>query len=29
LWKSDPIYAKATKEHEHEQWIFLNGVAVG
>ena len=29
LYRSDPIYAKATKEHEHEQWIFLNGVAVG
>lgn len=22
-------YAERKKEHEHEQWIFLNGVAVG
>lgn len=29
VYNSDPIYAKATKKHEHEQWIFLNGVAVG
>jgi hypothetical protein len=27
--RSDPKYAKASEEHEHEQWIFLNGVAVG
>jgi len=26
---SDPKYAEARKEHEREQWIFLNGVAVG
>lgn len=26
---SDPKYAAAKKEHEHEQWVFLNGVAVG
>jgi hypothetical protein len=28
-YASDPKYAKLRKEHEHEQWIFLNGVAVG
>ncbi|KAL7620088.1 hypothetical protein AAE478_010638 [Parahypoxylon ruwenzoriense] len=26
---SDPKYAPALGEHAHEQWIFLNGVAVG
>ncbi|KAF3066363.1 hypothetical protein GL218_09111 [Daldinia childiae] len=26
---SDPKYAPALEEHAHEQWIFLNGVAVG
>ena len=26
---SEPKYAESKKEHEHEQWIFLNGVAVG
>lgn len=26
---SDEKYAQAKPEHEHEQWIFLNGVAVG
>ncbi|OTB00753.1 hypothetical protein M426DRAFT_65253 [Hypoxylon sp. CI-4A] len=26
---SDPKYAPAKEEHAHEQWIFLNGVAVG
>ncbi|KAI0104312.1 hypothetical protein GGR51DRAFT_230511 [Nemania sp. FL0031] len=26
---SDPKYAPALPEHRHEQWIFLNGVAVG
>lgn len=26
---SDPKYAPALDEHAHEQWIFLNGVAVG
>jgi hypothetical protein len=28
-YRSDPKYARITKEHEHEEWIFLNGVAVG
>jgi hypothetical protein len=28
-YPSNPKYAEAKKEHEHEQWIFLNGVAVG
>lgn len=28
-YESDPKYAVRRKEHEHEQWIFLNGVAVG
>lgn len=28
-YNSDEKYAKALPEHEHEQWIFLNGVAVG
>lgn len=28
-YESNPKYAKPRKEHEHEQWIFLNGVAVG
>ena len=27
--KSNPDFVEARKEHEHEQWIFLNGVAVG
>ncbi|KAH8888640.1 hypothetical protein GQ53DRAFT_243767 [Thozetella sp. PMI_491] len=26
---SDPEYAPALPEHAHEQWIFINGVAVG
>ncbi|KAK0384464.1 hypothetical protein NLU13_8550 [Sarocladium strictum] len=26
---SDENYAAALPEHEHEQWVFLNGVAVG
>ncbi|KAH7322858.1 hypothetical protein B0I35DRAFT_426607 [Stachybotrys elegans] len=26
---SDEKYAKAHPEHQHEQWIFLNGVAAG
>lgn len=26
---SDEKYAKALPEHEHEQWVFVNGVAVG
>lgn len=26
---SDEQYAQAKPEHAHEQWIFLNGVAVG
>ena len=28
-YKSDPKYATLKEEHKHEQWIFLNGVAVG
>ncbi|KAI3319792.1 hypothetical protein HD806DRAFT_547689 [Xylariaceae sp. AK1471] len=28
-YESDPKYAPALEEHQHEQWIFLNGVAVG
>ncbi|RDW78345.1 hypothetical protein BP5796_06197 [Coleophoma crateriformis] len=28
-YQSDPKYAVPRKEHEHEQWVFLNGVAVG
>jgi hypothetical protein len=28
-YDSDPKYAKSRKEHQHEQWVFLNGVAVG
>lgn len=28
-YNSDPKYAEAKPEHAHEQWIFLNGVAVG
>lgn len=28
-YESDPIYAPALEEHQHEQWIFLNGVAAG
>jgi hypothetical protein len=27
--KSDEKYAKALPEHAHEQWVFVNGVAVG
>ena len=26
---SEEKYAKVLPEHEHEQWVFLNGVAVG
>ena len=26
---SDPKYAEERPEHAHEQWIFINGVAVG
>ena len=29
IFHSDEKYAKPKPEHEHEQWIFLNGVAVG
>ncbi|KAF2963722.1 hypothetical protein GQX73_g9855 [Xylaria multiplex] len=29
IYESDPKYAPALNEHRHEQWIFLNGVAVG
>ncbi|KAH6963881.1 hypothetical protein DER45DRAFT_127468 [Fusarium avenaceum] len=28
-YTSDEKYAKALPEHAHEQWVFLNGVAVG
>ncbi|OLN94211.1 hypothetical protein CCHL11_02838 [Colletotrichum chlorophyti] len=28
-YTSDPKFAPALPEHAHEQWIFLNGVAVG
>jgi hypothetical protein len=28
-YHSDPKYAELKKEHQSEQWIFLNGVAVG
>lgn len=27
--QSKEEFAERRKEHEHEQWIFLNGVAVG
>lgn len=29
IFHSDTEYAEALPEHSHEQWIFLNGVAVG
>lgn len=29
IFHSDPEYAEALPEHDHEQWVFLNGVAVG
>ena len=28
-FRSDPKYAESLPEHQHEQWVFLNGVAVG
>ncbi|KAH8588240.1 hypothetical protein B0O99DRAFT_525448 [Bisporella sp. PMI_857] len=28
-YESDPKYTQLAKAHKHEQWIFLNGVAVG
>ncbi|KAI2634442.1 hypothetical protein GGS21DRAFT_543544 [Xylaria nigripes] len=28
-YESDPKYAPALEEHQHEQWVFLNGVAAG
>ncbi|KAL1876377.1 hypothetical protein VTK73DRAFT_9446 [Phialemonium thermophilum] len=28
-YHSDPEYAPRLPEHDHEQWIFINGVAVG
>lgn len=28
-YTSDPKYALALPEHEHEKWIFINGVACG
>jgi hypothetical protein len=29
VYESDPKYAPALPEHEHEQWVFINGVAAG
>lgn len=29
IFHSEEKYAAAKSEHEHEQWVFLNGVAVG
>ncbi|KAI1346712.1 hypothetical protein F5Y01DRAFT_264753 [Xylaria sp. FL0043] len=29
MYESDPKYAPALVEHQHEQWVFMNGVAVG
>jgi hypothetical protein len=29
IFHSDEKYAKPRPEHEHEQWIFLNGVSIG
>lgn len=29
IYHSDEKYAKPRPEHENEQWVFLNGVAVG
>ena len=29
IFHSDEKYAEAKPEHQHEQWVFLNGVAVG
>lgn len=29
IFQSDEKYAKSRPEHEHEQWVFLNGVSVG
>ncbi|KAM0452126.1 hypothetical protein ACHAPV_009644 [Trichoderma viride] len=29
IFHSDEKYAKARPEHEHEQWVFLNGVSTG
>lgn len=26
---SNPAFAEVKEEHKHEQWLFLNGVAVG
>lgn len=28
-YPSNPKYAEVKEEHKHEQWVFLNGVAVG
>lgn len=28
-YRSDEGYAKPLPEHEHEQWVFLNGICVG
>lgn len=28
-YHSDPRYAERRAEHAHEQWVFINGVAVG
>jgi hypothetical protein len=29
IFHSDEKYAQERPEHEHEQWVFLNGVSVG
>ncbi|KAI1424299.1 hypothetical protein F5Y12DRAFT_461556 [Xylaria sp. FL1777] len=29
IYESDPKYAPVLVEHQHEQWVFLNGVAAG
>jgi hypothetical protein len=29
IYTSDDVYARALPEHAREQWIFVNGIAVG
>lgn len=29
IFHSEKKFARALPEHEHEQWVFVNGVAVG
>ncbi|KAI1258758.1 hypothetical protein F5Y18DRAFT_421209 [Xylariaceae sp. FL1019] len=29
IYESDPQYAPALEDHQHEHWVFMNGVAVG